>query len=138
MQQISLITLGVADLKVSRRFYEGGFGWSSVFEMEDIAFYQMNGLVFGLWRAEALAEDMQRTASEPGAAAYAHNVGSSEEVDALIERLCANGGRLVRAGDFPAYGGYRGYVADPDGHAWEIAWNPAWSISSDGQVRFAV
>jgi catechol 2,3-dioxygenase-like lactoylglutathione lyase family enzyme len=137
-QQISLVTLGVAEPERSKRFYAEGFGWTPAFEMPGIAFFQMNGLVFGLWSAEALAEDMNRTAAPPGSIALAHNVGSAAEVDALIGRLCAAGATLLRAGDAPPHGGYRGYVADPDGHSWEIAWNPAWSIDSDGHVTFSI
>lgn len=137
MQQISLVTIGVSDMKASRRFYDEGFGWSPVFEMGEIAFYQMNGLVFGLWSLDELAGDMKRPATAPGSAAYAHNVGSAEEVDALIARLCDWGGKLLRAADEPPHGGYRGYVSDPDGHAWEIAWNPAWKIGPDGRVLFS-
>jgi predicted lactoylglutathione lyase len=68
----------------------------------------------------------------------AHNVGSADEVDAVIAKLTAAEGTLLRPGDAPPHGGYRGYVADPDGHAWEIAWNPAWPIDADGHVRFGV
>ena len=136
-QQISLITLGVADFHRSRAFYVEGFGWTPVFEMPGIAFFQMNGLVFGLWSAEALAQDMNRPASSAGGIALAHNVGSATEVDATIAKLVAAGATLLRPGDAPPHGGYRGYVADPDGHAWEIAWNPAWPIDSDGHVRFS-
>jgi catechol 2,3-dioxygenase-like lactoylglutathione lyase family enzyme len=134
-QQISLVTLGVADFVRARRFYAEGFGWTPVFEMPEIAFFQMNGLVFGLWSAEALAADMNRPAAAPGSIALAHNVGSAEEVDLVIARLTAAGASLLRPADAPPHGGYRGYVADPDGHAWEIAWNPAWPIDSEGRVR---
>lgn len=136
-QQISLVTLGVADFDRSKGFYIAGFGWTPVFEMPGIAFFQMNGLVFGIWSVEALAEDMNRPAAAPGSIALAHNVGSAAEVDAAIARLVAAGAALLRAADAPPHGGYRGYVADPDGHAWEIAWNPAWPIDSDGHVRFS-
>jgi catechol 2,3-dioxygenase-like lactoylglutathione lyase family enzyme len=136
-QQISLITLGVADVDRSRRFYAEGFGWTPVFEMPGIAFYQMNGLVFGLWSAEALAQDMNRSASAPGSIALAHNLSSADKVDAVIVQLTGAGATLLRAGDAPPHGGYRGYVADPDGHAWEIAWNPAWPIDSQGHVQFS-
>jgi catechol 2,3-dioxygenase-like lactoylglutathione lyase family enzyme len=136
--QISVVTLGVTDFDRSRRFYADGFGWGPVFEMPDIAFFQMNGLVLGIWSANALAEDMNRAASSPGSIALGHNVGSREEVDALIARLVEAGGTLLRPGDEPPHGGYRGYVSDPDGHAWEIAWNPAWPIDSQGHVRFSV
>ena len=136
-QQISLITLGVADFVRSRAFYAEGFGWTPVFEMPGIAFFQMNGLVFGIWSADALAADMNRPTSAPGSIALAHNVASAAEVDATIAQLVQSGATLLRAGDAPPHGGYRGYVADPDGHAWEIAWNPAWPIDSQGHVRFS-
>lgn len=137
MQQISVITLGVRDLARSRAFYVEGFGWAPVFENEEIIFYQMNGFVFGTWLKPSLEEDMQRQGlATPGAFALAHNVGSPEEVDALIDRLAGAGGRVLRAGDAPQHGGYRGYVADPDDHAWEIAHNPAWPIDAEGHVTF--
>lgn len=137
-QQISVITLGTTDFDRSKRFYTKGFGWNPVFEMPGIAFFQMNGLVLGIWSAEALAEDMNRPASAPGSMALAHNVGSAEEVDSVIAKLTSAGAKLLRAGDAPPHGGYRGYVSDPDGHAWEIAWNPAWPIDSEGHVHFSV
>lgn len=139
-QQISVITLGIADLARSKRFYGDGFGWTPVFENEEIAFYQMNGLVLGTWLADKLDEDSQRPGktSTPGAFALAHNVGSEVEVDALIEQLKSAGGTVLRPADAPPHGGYRGYVADPDGHAWEIAFNPAWKIDEKGLVTFGV
>lgn len=138
-QQISVITLGIADLARSKRFYADGFGWTPVFENEEIAFYQMNGFVLGTWLKPKLEEDMQRPGlTVPGAFCLAHNVGSAEEVDRVIGNLAAAGGRVLRPGDAPPHGGFRGYVEDPDGHAWEIAWNPAWPISPEGYVTFAV
>jgi uncharacterized protein len=137
-QQIALITLAVTELARSRRFYAEGFGWEPAFAMDDVAFYQMNGLVLALWGPEALAEDMRRPAAPSGGFALAHNVRSAEEVDAAIGRLVAAGATLLRGGDAPPHGGYRGYVADPDGHAWEIAWNPAWPIDAEGRVRIPV
>lgn len=137
--QISVITLGVADLSRSRRFYRDGFGWTPVFENEEIVFYQMNGFVLGTWLTRALEADMQRTVSSgPGALALAHNVSTREEVQATLDRLSGFGGRVLRAADEPPHGGFRGYIADPDDHAWEIAWNPAWPISPEGFVRFGV
>jgi len=134
-QQIALITLGVADLSRSRKFYGEGFGWQPSFEAPGIAFYQMNGLVLGLWLKAALADDLCRDGlPEPGACALAHNVGSEAEVRPLMKRLCAAGGAILREADAPPYGGLRGYVADPDGHAWEIAWNPIWHIDEQGHV----
>ncbi|MCX7366048.1 MAG: VOC family protein [Alphaproteobacteria bacterium] len=136
-QQISVITLGIADLARSRRFYVEGFGWKPVFETAEIVFYQMNGLMLGTWLASALAEDSRRPpAAGPGAFALAHNVATREDVQPLIDRLARFGGRELRPADAPPHGGFRGYIADPDGHAWEIAWNPAWSISPEGHVTF--
>jgi len=137
-QQIAVITLGVTDLGRSRAFYASGFGWTPAFANEDIAFYQMNGFVFATWLVSALEEDMQRPGlATPGAFSLAHNVGSAAEVDSVIDRLVAAGGTLLRRGDAPPHGGFRGYVADPDGHAWEVAWNPSWPIDEQGHVRFA-
>jgi catechol 2,3-dioxygenase-like lactoylglutathione lyase family enzyme len=135
-QQVSVITLGIADLARSRRFYGDGFGWMPVFQNEDIVFYQMNGFVLGTWLVKALEDDMRRSLQRPGAFSLAHNVSSGEEVQAVLDRLARHGGRILRPADAPPHGGVRGYVADPDDHAWEIAWNPAWQISPEGYVRF--
>ena len=135
-QQLSVITLGITDLKRSRRFYADGFGWTPVFQNAEIVFYQMNGFVLGTWLTKALEDDMMRPLSRPGAFALAHNVGTAEEVQAALDRLSRYGGRILRPADAPPHGGLRGYVADPDDHAWEIAWNPAWPISPEGYVTF--
>jgi catechol 2,3-dioxygenase-like lactoylglutathione lyase family enzyme len=136
-QQISVITLGIADLARSRRFYVEGFGWRPVLETNEIVFYQMNGLMLGTWLAGALEHDMQRSGLQrPGAFALAHNVATREAVQPTLDRLAQFGGRILRPADAPPHGGYRGYVADPDDHAWEIAWNPAWPISPEGYVTF--
>lgn len=137
-QQISVITLGVADLARSKRFYVDGFGWKPVFENPEIVFYQMNGLVFGTWLAAALDADSRRENRPSGAFSLAHNVVSQADVQPLIDRLAQFGGRALRPADAPPHGGFRGYVADPDEHAWEIAWNPAWPIAEDGRVTFAI
>lgn len=136
-QQISLVTLGVEDVDRSHGFYADGFGWKPVFSAPGIVFFQMNGLVLGLWGKADLEDDMRREAGGAGAVALAHNVTGREEVDHCIARLLEAGGTLLRPADEPPHGGYRGYVADPDGHAWEIAWNPAWPIDAEGRVRFA-
>ena len=136
-QQVSVITLGVGDLARSRRFYAEGFEWTPVFANEDIIFYQMNGFVLGTWMESSLASDMQATGLQrPGAFALAHNVARAEDVQPTIDRLARFGGRVLRPADAPSHGGMRGYVADPDDHAWEIAWNPAWPIDADGRVTF--
>jgi len=137
-QQISVVTLGVADIPRSRRFYIEGFGWTPVFEHDDIIFYQMNGFVLGTWREAAMAADMGGMRfNRPGAFNLAHNVAAKAAVAPAIESLLAAGGSLIRAAADTFYGGHAGYVGDPDGHAWEIAWNPAWTIDADGHVKFA-
>ncbi|HEX7695270.1 MAG TPA: VOC family protein [Sphingomonas sp.] len=136
-QQIAVVTLGIDDLDRSRRFYGDGFGWRAAFESDEIAFFEMNGLILGLWLKPRLAADIGRDADGRAAAvSLAHNVPHREQVTPLIERLAAHGGVVLRAADAPAHGGFRGYVADPDGHVWEIAHNPAWPIDTEGHVSF--
>ncbi|NKC33642.1 VOC family protein [Falsiroseomonas selenitidurans] len=128
-QQISVITLGITDAARSRRFYGEGFGGVPVHETPEIVFYQMNGLVLGTWLRAALEADMQWPGppGAPAGFALGLNVGSAEAVDALLRRLEAAGGRILRPGDAP-----------PHGHPWEIAWNPAWPIDAEGRVTFAI
>lgn len=142
-QQISLITLGVADLGVSNRFYQEGFGWTPGFTAPKIVFYQMNGFILGTYSVDDLAEDMGFEDSEgggrgvfqrPAACSLAHNVRTPEEVAPVMEALVAAGGRILRPADAPPHGGLRGYVADPDDHAWEIAYHPMIAIAEDGRV----
>jgi catechol 2,3-dioxygenase-like lactoylglutathione lyase family enzyme len=134
---VSIITLACGNAARSRRFYGEGFGWQPAFEVDEIAFYQLNGVLLGLYRTGDFAHDMAvDTIAPSGGFALAHNVRSEGEVTALIERLVASGGMIVRPADAPPHGGLRGYVADPDGHAWEIAWNPALPIDADGNITF--
>lgn len=138
-QQISVISLGIADLARSRHFYVKGFGWSPVFENPEIIFYQMNGFVLGTFRKDALEVDMNRRGLlAPAAFSLAHNVPERDEVEPILRRLVDAGGTLLRPADEPPHGGFRGYVADPDDHAWEIAWNPAWSTDANGLVTFGL
>lgn len=137
-QQMSLVTLGVRDLARSRAFYVEGFGWTPGFEAPHIVFFQMNGFVLGLWGRDALAADVGRPASGTGAFALAHNVTAREDVQPVIDLLIAHGATLLRAPDEPPHGGFRGYVADPDGHAWEIAGNASWPISPEGYVTLGI
>lgn len=138
-QQISVITIGITDMARSRRFYTGGFGWTPVFENDEIIFYQMNGLVLGTFEKTALEKDMNRFGlSSPGAFSLAHNVPDMGAVEDVMGRLAKAGGTILRPADAPPHGGYRGYVTDPDDHAWEIAWNPAWRIDGNGLVTFAL
>jgi catechol 2,3-dioxygenase-like lactoylglutathione lyase family enzyme len=138
-QQISVVTLGITDLARSRRCYVEGCGWTPIFENEEIIFYQMNGFVLGIFSKPALERDMGRTGlSVPGAFSLAHNVPTQDDVIAVMQQLVEAGGRMIRKADAPPHGGFRGYVADPDDHAWEIAWNPAWPIDGLGMVTFGL
>jgi catechol 2,3-dioxygenase-like lactoylglutathione lyase family enzyme len=137
-QQISCVTVGVADIARSRRFYADGFGWKPVFEQSDIVFYQMNGLMLGTWLLSSLEGDMQRKLSRPGPFSIAHNVAMKDEVQQVMEHLALYGGRILLDASAPPHGGMRGYVADPDDHSWEIAWNPQWPISPEGYVTWGI
>lgn len=138
-QQISVVTIGSVDLVRSKRFYAEGFGWKPVFENEEIIFYQMNGLMLGVFALRSLEADMNRSGTlKPAGFALGHNVLTKDDVVPLIDRLASAGGTILRPADAPPHGGFRGYVADPDGHAWEIAWNAAWSIDDHGLVTFGL
>ena len=136
-QRMSLVTLGVADLARSRRFYEEGLGWKRGNTEESVAFYQMPGVVLALWSRTGLAEDAGVADSAAGFAgvALAYNSRSREEVDAVLAEAAAAGARVVKPAHDTVWGGYSGYFADPDGHLWEVAHNPFWTIAEDGSVR---
>ena len=136
-QRISLITLGVADLERSRRFYEECLGWRPGYTSEEIVFFQAGGMVLALYPRAALAADarLAATGSGFGGIALAHNVRTREAVDAVLAEAAAAGATILKPAEEAFWGGYSGYFADPDGHPWEIAWNPHWTIEADGSVR---
>jgi uncharacterized protein len=136
-QRISLITLGVKSLEASKKFYAEGFGWKPAFESKEIIFFQTSGMIFALFPREELAADFQGDAAEFGRAAMAlaYNVRAKNEVNPLIERAVAAGAKLLKPAKEAVWGGYSGYFSDPDGFAWEIAWNPHWQIAADGSVK---
>jgi len=136
-QRISLVTLGVKDLARSKKFYMEGFGWKPVFENKEIVFFQTGGMVFALFVRDQFAADFQSDPAQFGKAAFAlaHNVRTKAEVDPLIEAALAAGAKLLKAARQAEWGGYSGYFADPDGFAWEVAWNPGWRIAADGSVE---
>ncbi len=138
-QRISLVTLGVADIGRSRRFYEAGLGWRPGYVSEEVVFYQAGGMVLALFSRAALAEDARLADSGSGFAgiALAHNVRAREEVDAVLAAAAVAGATSLKPAEDATWGGYSGYFADPDGHPWEVAWNPHWSVEADGSVRLA-
>lgn len=135
--RLSLVTLGVADLPRARAFYENVVGWKAAPSPPEIAFFDLNGVVFSLIPHEHLAKDFggayNRSENDQGFA-LAHNVSSPEEVDAIFARLKAKGATIVKEPQKAFWGGYSGYFVDPDGHKWEIAFNPYWTIRDDGRI----
>ena len=134
-QRVSLITLGVSDLARARAFYEG-MGWTSAAApADDVVFFQAGGMVVALWSREQLAEDsVVEDSGGWGGITPAYNTRSPAEVDAVLEEARAAGGTVLREGAATFWGGYSGVFADPDGHAWEVAHNPHWTIRADGSV----
>jgi catechol 2,3-dioxygenase-like lactoylglutathione lyase family enzyme len=135
-QRLSLITLGVADLARAVSFYERVVGWKASPSPPEIAFFDLNGVVFSLFPNEELAKDMGRAAAAHGYSGFAlaYNARSKEEVDSIFARLKERGADIVKAPENVFWGGYSGYFADPDGHKWEVAYNPYWAILPDGRV----
>lgn len=133
-QRVSLITLGVADLDRARAFYVG-LGWTPTLELEDVVFFQTGGSVLGLWGRDKLAEDSG--VSDPGGwggVTLAHNVGSPEEVRRVIEQARGAGATISREPAEAFWGGYTGVFVDPDGHPWEVAHNPGFTLEPDGSL----
>jgi uncharacterized protein len=134
--RVSLITLGVMDLARSRAFYEA-LGWRSSSKVDEgVVFFQSGGMVLGLWSRGALAADSGVVDSGGwGGVTLAHNVGSPSEVDDVLELARSAGARIARAGAPTSWGGYSGAFVDPDGHPWEVAHNPFWTLNHDGSIR---
>ena len=135
-QRLSLVTLGVVDLERARRFYEDGLGWRRGNAHPEVVFYQLGGMVLALWSRDALAQDahLPDASSGFGGIALAYNARTREEVDAVLAEAEAAGAKILKPAEDAFWGGYSGYFADPDGHAWEIAWNPEWTLADDGSV----
>ena len=133
-QRLSLVTLGVADLDVARRFYEA-LGWRETPRAEGVVFFQSGGMILGLWSRTELAEDSSvADGGGWGGVTLAHNVRSPAQVDAVIDEARAAGARIAREPGKTFWGGYSGVFVDPDGHPWEVAHNPAWTIAEDGSI----
>jgi len=134
-QRISLVTLGVADLGRARAFYEA-LGWSSASSAEDgVVFFQAVGVVVALWDRSSLAEDSGVTDGGGwGGVTIAYNVGSPGDVDAVLAEAEAAGASIARSGAATFWGGYSGVFIDPDGHPWEVAHNPFWTLGPDGSI----
>jgi catechol 2,3-dioxygenase-like lactoylglutathione lyase family enzyme len=135
--RLSLLTLGVDDVARSRRFYEAlGFVASGPAN-DDVAFYMAGGVVLSLYSRAALLRDTGLADGKPGFAGItlAHNVRAEPEVAAVLAEAVAAGGRLVKGAHKVFWGGTIGYFADPDGHLWEVAYNPDFPFDAAGNLQ---
>ena len=134
-QRVSVITLGVKDLDLSRRFYVEGLRWAPVMEVEgEVVFFNMGpGLVVGLY--SGLAADAGVRDRGPGLVAISQNMREKAEVDAVLAQALEAGAVITQPARDTDWGGRSGYFSDPDGHLWEVAWNPFWPIDEAGRVQ---
>ncbi len=136
-QRLSLVTLGVADLGRAKAFYEA-LGWRGEQPADDVVFFQAGGMVVALWGRDKLAEDSGvEDAGGWGGITLAHNVRSPDEVDAVLAEAGRAGATVVREGAPTFWGGYSGAFVDPDGHPWEVAHNPFWTLRKDGSISLS-
>lgn len=137
-QRVSLITLGVKDLGLARGFYEA-LGWRTGAGAEDdVVFFQAGEMVVALWDRAKLAEDSRvEDGGSWGGVTLALNFGSPAEVDAVIEEARKAGATIGREPAETFWGGYSGVFLDPEGHPWEVAHNPHWTITDDGGVKLS-
>jgi uncharacterized protein len=131
--RISVITLGVEDLERSFRFYHDGLGWSSKgivvneYEHGAVAFFDLqNGLRLAIWPRKSIAHDSGMLLNQPASTEFTlgHNVSSSQEVDSVMKAAELAGAEIIKPAQETFWGGYAGYFSDPDGHLWEVVWNP--------------
>jgi len=140
-QRLSLITLGVGDVSRARAFYEA-LGWRLGGGVDDdtdhVAFFQTGGLIVALWDRGKLAVDSGVTDTGGwGGVTLAYNVRLPEEVDAVLAEAGAAGATIARPGAATFWGGYSGVFIDPDGHPWEVAHNPSWTVHDDGRTTLS-
>lgn len=135
-QRITLITLGVANLRRARAFYVR-WGWTPCEETAGVVFFDLGGFRLALFGLSDLAADMGRPGTQPGfgAVTLAQNFPGQAEVDAAYQAALAAGASALKVPAPTAWGGYAGYVTDPDGHAWELAHNPFWPLDNEGWLE---
>ena len=136
MSEVSLITLAVADVAKATAFYERlGFDKSSV-SQEDVTFFRAGSVVLAIWGRDAQLEDAAALGvwTGNGGIVLARNVASEGAVDAYMAEAEAAGAQILKAAAKTSWGGYNGYFHDPDGHVWEVAFNPFWAVASGGRI----
>ncbi len=136
-QRVTIIGLGVSDLEVSNKFYKEKFGWKLMASSnESISFFQLNGILLSLYPRAKLAEDAQVSPEGSGfrGVTLAYNTSSKKEVDSLFEDFESKDVQIIKQPEEVFWGGYSGYIADPDDHLWEIAFNPFLALDGQGNT----
>ncbi len=139
MKRLNFVTLGVRNLEKSRKFYTGLFGWKPAkFSNKDVVFFDMGGYVLSLFPRAHLAKDAQVPSAGKGFSGItlAHNVATKREVAAFLKKAVKHGAKIKKPAQDVFWGGHSGYFADPNGHLWEIAWNPFIPVQKDGKLKF--
>lgn len=129
--KLNLVTLGVKDFERALKFYQDGLGWQpSSASQDDVAFFPLGGVVLSLYPRDKLAEDARISPEGSGFAGLtlAYNAKSQAEVDEVLQTVERLGATITKPAEMVFWGGYSGYFADPDGHLWEVAWNPFWEF----------
>lgn len=137
-QRLTIISLGVQDLEAATHFYETKFGWQkNDSSNENITFFTLNGILLGLYNRAALAEDAEVPEAGNGfrGVTIAHNARSEAEVDTIINDLREKGVNIIKEPSKVFWGGYSSYIADLDGHLWEIAYNPYLPLDEQGNAK---
>jgi uncharacterized protein len=137
-QRMTMIGLGVKDLEVSKKFYETVFCWTRMQpENPNIVFYRLNGIILSLYPNDKLAEDASVSSAGNGfkGVTCAYNAQTEEDVDRLFSEFENKGVSIIKKPEKASWGGYSGYISDPDGHLWEFAFNPFWKLDSDGNLK---
>ncbi len=136
--RLSLVTLGVRNFERALQFYRDGLGWQpSSASQDDVAFFQLSGIVLALYLRDKLAEDAQVSTEGSGfsGVTLAYNAKSQEEVDQVLQTVENLGAQIVKKAQKVFWGGYSGYFADPDGHLWEVAWNPFFEFDEKDNLK---
>ncbi|HEX2153331.1 MAG TPA: VOC family protein [Acidimicrobiia bacterium] len=131
--RVTAVTLAAPDVASTVDFYRRAFGWDPAFINDEVAFFDLGGMVLSLW--SGLGDELGHELPPAGAMALAHNVRAAEEVDRVIDEAVSEGATVAAPARRQDWGGYSGMIADPNGHLWEIAYNPDWPLDAEGRVR---